>query len=82
MADPIIKEIVSYLERSTSIRMNGAQPENCSLDALDSLEMFGFIAFMENSFGIKVLDREVRPEHFETVAAAAQFVSHKRGQVE
>ena len=81
MSDPIVKEIVSYLERSTTIRVNGCEPAKCSLDSLDSLEMFGFITFMENSFGIAVRDRDVRPENFETVAAAARFICKKRGEV-
>ncbi|MBU1699365.1 MAG: acyl carrier protein [Candidatus Eisenbacteria bacterium] len=81
MTDPIINEIVSYLKRSTSIRLNGCPPQTCSLDSLDSLEMFGFINFIENSFGITVLDREVRPEHFDTVAATAQFINRKRGGI-
>lgn len=41
---------------------------------LDSVGIFELVTFLEETFGIKIEDEAIIPEHFETVALVASFV--------
>lgn len=45
---------------------------------LDSLDLLLLITSIEKEFGIKLVDRSIRREHFETVATLAAFVDAAR----
>ena len=47
---------------------------------IDSLTMLDVVAFIENSFGIKVLDEELMPENFGSVNSLVAFVDRKVSQ--
>ncbi len=49
-----------------------------STGVLDSLALLKLILFIEERFSVKVLDGEVIPGNFETVARIAAFVEGKR----
>lgn len=44
---------------------------------IDSAGAITFIAFLEDHFGIEVLDEELFPEHFASVMHIVNFVSEK-----
>lgn len=63
-----------------SRRWSGA-PEELTLeyplienDVLDSMGIFELIAFLEDSFDLRVADDDLVPENFETVAAIGRLV--------
>ena len=45
---------------------------------LDSLGIFQLVSFLEEEFGIEVLDEELIPENFGTIEGIARLVSAKR----
>ncbi|MDP9270868.1 MAG: acyl carrier protein [Chloroflexota bacterium] len=45
---------------------------------LDSLGILEFVSFVEATFGVEVLDEELVPEHFGTIAALESFIAGKR----
>ena len=49
---------------------------------VDSLGMLDLVSFLEKSFAIQLADDELTPENFATIASLAEFVKHKKGQVE
>jgi len=55
-------------------------PDDSLLDSglVDSTGIFELVSFLEETFGIKVEDEEIVPEHFETAAQVAAFVDRKR----
>ena len=44
---------------------------------IESMGIFLLVSFVENDVGIEVLDEEVVPQHFESIAAMARFVRSK-----
>ena len=52
--------------------------EDVSLnDVLDSLDMLGFVGFVEERFDLKIESGDFTPEQFSTVILVSQFVSYK-----
>ncbi len=45
---------------------------------LDSIGIFEMVTFLEETFGVKVDDEAIVPEHFETIALIATFVDTLR----
>ncbi|HXJ84919.1 MAG TPA: acyl carrier protein [Candidatus Methylomirabilis sp.] len=50
------------------------------LDAgvIDSVGILELLAFLEQTFGIRISDEELSPEHFDSVEALVRFVEAKR----
>ena len=46
---------------------------------VDSTGMLEVTAFLEEQFGIRVLDAEILPENLETITRITAFVDRKRG---
>jgi acyl carrier protein len=44
---------------------------------IDSLGVQVLIGYLEKEFGISIVDHEIVPENFETVASVASFVNSK-----
>ena len=44
---------------------------------IDSLGIFHIVSFVEQEFGIEVLDEELIPENFGTITEIARFLSSK-----
>lgn len=44
---------------------------------IDSMGMLRLVTFIEETFGIEVLDIEVIPEHFATIGAIVSFIEQK-----
>jgi acyl carrier protein len=70
-------EIRNYIARTFG---KTVAPDDSLLDSglVDSTGIFELVAFLEETFGIKVEDEEIVPEHFETSAQIAAFVDRKR----
>ena len=47
---------------------------------VDSFGVLNLITFLEETFGVQVLDEEVIPENFSSVAAMTRFVNGKLSQ--
>ena len=45
---------------------------------IDSMGMLRLVTFIEETFGIEVLDGEVVPEHFATLGGIISFIERKR----
>jgi acyl carrier protein len=45
---------------------------------IDSLAILKLVAFLEESYGISVLDEEIVPENFQSVNSLVRFVEEKR----
>jgi acyl carrier protein len=45
---------------------------------LDSLAILELVCYVEDTFAIEVLDEELVPEHFTTIAAMGSFIAGKR----
>ena len=46
---------------------------------VDSLGIFSIVSFVESEFGIEVLDEDLVPENFGSIAGIASLVGSKRG---
>lgn len=44
---------------------------------VDSLGILSLVSFIESTFGVQILDEELVPEHFETVASIAGLIDAK-----
>jgi len=45
---------------------------------IDSLGLFRLVSFLEDTYGLRVDDRELVPAHFSTVSAIADFIERAR----
>ena len=72
-----IDQIRGYIERTFGKNVG---PDDSLLDSglLDSIGIFELVSFLEDTFGIKIEDESIIPEHFETIALIASFVDKKR----
>lgn len=71
-------QIRAFIEKTFGKKVG---PTDSLLDSglLDSVGIFELVAFLESTFGVKVEDEAIVPEHFETVAQVAAFVERLRG---
>lgn len=70
-------QVQGYIQRTFG-RAVGADDSLLDSGLIDSTGIFELVVFLEETFGIKVDDTEIVPEHFETVAQIAAFVDRKR----
>lgn len=79
--DEIRARIREYLADTVMFRREVVLTDSASLvkaGVLDSLAMLGLIAFLEETFEVKVSDDEVEPENLGSIDALAAFVARKR----
>ena len=72
-------EIRAYIERTFG---KSVGDDDSLLDSglLDSIAIFELVSFLESTFGIKVDDDAIVPEHFETVGLLTSFVDRVRAE--
>jgi acyl carrier protein len=72
-----VDKIQAYVERTYG---KPVKPDDSLLDSglIDSTGIFELVAFLEDTFAVKVEDEEIVPEHFETAAQIAAFVDRKK----
>jgi acyl carrier protein len=46
---------------------------------VDSLGLFHIVSFLERQFGVEILDEELVPDHFGTIADIARLIESKKG---
>jgi acyl carrier protein len=75
-----VDKIQAYVERTYG---KAVTPDDSLLDSglIDSTGIFELVAFLEDTFAVKVEDEEIVPEHFETAAQIAAFVDRKKAGV-
>ena len=49
-------------------------------DVLDSLAVLELVVFLEERFEIKVADRDLTPENFQSINSVVDFLGRKRGE--
>lgn len=81
----IEREIRSFIAEellygSDQAAIAGDQPLQ-ETGVIDSMGMLRLVTFMEQTFGIEVLDGEVVPEHFATLGDIISFIERKRSAV-
>src|SRR5262245_54213201 len=72
---PIQDELLAFLRKSFYAPAD-LDPDASLTDAgiVDSRGMLELIAFVEQTYGIVVLDRDIHPDNFDTLALAAAYV--------
>jgi acyl carrier protein len=72
-----VDQIQAYVARTYGKTVG---PDDSLLDSglIDSTGIFELVTFLEETFGIKVEDEEIVPEHFETAAQVAAYVERKK----
>jgi len=72
-----VDQIKAYVARTYG---KAVGPDDSLLDSglIDSTGIFELVTFLEETFGIKVEDEEIVPEHFETAAQIAAYVERKK----
>lgn len=70
-------QIRVYIERKFS-KPVGADDSLLDSGLLDSIGIFELVTFLEETFGVKIEDEAIVPEHFETITFIATFVDSLR----
>jgi len=77
----ILENLENYLltEIAADLGKKSLAPDEDLLDrgTIDSLGMMKLIVFIEETFGIKVIDEEIVPENFQTLNSMTGFVEQK-----
>jgi acyl carrier protein len=47
---------------------------------LDSFTLVDFVAVIENEYGIRVDDADLRPENFDTIQSVERFITRAQGE--
>ena len=71
-------KILTYLNQAAKEARIEMPNQNSSLfeaGILDSFSLVEFVTLLENEFGIRVSDAELRPETFETMAKIEDYLS-------
>lgn len=71
-------KILTYLNQAAKEARTEMPNQNSSLfeaGILDSFSLVEFVTLLENEFGIRVSDAELRPETFETMAKIEDYLS-------
>ncbi len=64
---------------SSSDEQIGPEDSLIERGLLDSIALVQLIAFLEEEAGVKVPDREITPDNFDTVKRIAEFVAGIKG---
>lgn len=48
-------------------------------NVIDSLGIYQIVTYIEGEFGVEILDEELVPDHFGTIADMAHLIGTKRG---
>lgn len=78
----IIDDLQKYLvaEIAADLGRKSLSPEEDLLEQriIDSLGILKLVVYLEKTHDIKVMDEEVVPENFQSLASMARFVEQKR----
>lgn len=77
--EPLIREFIASSLLYSQDGFNYADDASLLREQIiDSLGVVELMAFLEKRFGVKVEQKEVRPENFDSVARLAAFVRSKQ----
>lgn len=80
----VIKEVRAFLQQNFMLDEAATLPEEASFmeaHVLDSTGFIELIGFIEERFGVSVLDEEMLPENFDSLRNIEAYVRGKRGAV-
>ena len=78
----IIDKIKTFLGQQFPATKNvGNEDPLLKNGLIDSLGILEVVTFLENEFGITIVDEELSPENFESVRSLSAFVQQKRNGV-
>lgn len=76
------EQIRQYIAENFLFSGNGfdLDDEDSFLEAgvVDSLGVLELVTFVEEEFGLNVVDEEIVPDHFDSVTKLAAYIVHKR----
>lgn len=78
----VITEVRAFLQQNFMLDEAAALPEEASFMETHILDSTGFIeliGFIEERFGVSVLDEEMLPENFDSLRNIEAYVRRKRG---
>ena len=57
-------------------------PDDSLLESgtIDSMGVLQLVAFLENTYAVKVDDEDLMPENFDTISAIAAFIERRRAE--
>jgi acyl carrier protein len=72
--------VTGYLAQELRMDPSAIAPETPLVTSglLDSVALVRLATFLEKELGVRIPDRDVRPEHFETVARIVDYVQRLR----
>lgn len=77
-----IEEIRVFLAENfyvgTDVSQLGEDDSLLEMGIVDSTGVLDLVAFVEESFGISVADREITPENFDSISRLADFIKRKQ----
>lgn len=78
----IIESLEKYLltEIAADLGRQSLAPDEDLLEQgiIDSLGILKLILFIEETYGIKIIDEEIVPENFQTLNVMVKFIEQKR----
>ena len=75
--------VMSFLNQAAAETGNSLPDRDSSLfqsGVLDSFTLVDFVTLLESECKIKIDDRELRPENFDTIAKVEEFIRRTRGE--
>lgn len=76
----IAERLTAYLTESKGLPTDFAVEADTSLiqsGLIDSLGMEELVSFLESTFGIEILDDDLLPDNFDTIASITALIEHK-----
>ena len=75
--------VMSFLEEAARYARTSLPDRDASLFAagvLDSFSLVDLVTLLESECGIRIGDKDLRPENFDTLAKVEAFVARARGE--
>lgn len=73
----IASYVTSELARARGRSGVGFEEDLLEIGVLDSISIVRLVAFVEQAFDIEVLDEDLAPQNFQTIANIATYVGHR-----
>jgi acyl carrier protein len=80
--DGITTKVRGFVHSRFPLAKERKIPDDASLleaGIVDSLGILSLVAFVEETFSVRIEDEELSPENFESVEALSRFVRSKQG---
>ena len=69
--------LLDFMSSELQCSLDSPESQLIESGAIDSLGLLQIVGFVENEFGVEIMDEELVPGHFQTVGAIAELVRTK-----